>query len=53
MTDKEAECRIRELGERSRTLDALNPECKSVYEEIIALIPRVQEAVGRWLDDLG
>ena len=53
MTDKEAEDRLYELGERSRTLDALDPECKKVYEEIISLVPRAQEAVGRWLDDLG
>lgn len=53
MTDKEAEDRLHELGERSRALDALDPECKDVYEEIITLIPRAQEAVGRWLDDLG
>lgn len=53
MTDKEAECSLRELGERSRKLNALDPECKKVYEEIITLIPRVQEAIGRWLDDLG
>lgn len=52
MTDKEVEARFHNLGERSRALDALDPECKIVYEEIITLIPRVQEAVGRWLDDL-
>lgn len=53
MTDKEAENRLRELGERSKALNALDPECKKVYEEIITLIPQAQEAVGRWLDDLG
>lgn len=52
MTDKDAEDRIRELNERAKVLDALDPECKRLYEEIITLIPRVQEAVGRWLDDL-
>lgn len=52
MTDKEVEARLHELGKRSRALDALDPECKSVYEEIITLIPRVQESVGRWMDDL-
>lgn len=52
MTDKEVEARLHELGERSRAMDALDPECKSVYGEIITLIPRVQESVGRWLDDL-
>ena len=52
MTDKEVEARLHELGERSRALDALDPECKSVYGEIITLIPRVQESVGRWMDDL-
>lgn len=53
MTDKEVEARLHELGERSRALDALDPECKRLYEEIVTLIPRAQEAVGRWLDDLG
>ena len=53
MTDKEVEARLHELGERSRTLGALDPECKKVYEEINSLIPQTQEAVGRWLDDLG
>ena len=53
MTDKEAEARLHELGERSRTLDALDPECKRLYEEIITLIPQAQESVGRWMDDLG
>ena len=53
MTDKEVEARLHKLGERSRALDALDPECKRLYEEIITLIPRVQESVGRWLDDLG
>lgn len=53
MTDKEVEARLHELGERSRALDALDPECKRLYEEIITLIPRAQEAVGRWMDDLG
>ncbi len=53
ITDKEVESRLHELGERSRTLDALDTECKKVYEEIITLIPRAQEAVRRWLDDLG
>ena len=53
MTDKAVESRLHELGERSRTLDALDPECKKVYEEIITLIPRAQEAVRRRLDDLG
>lgn len=53
MTDKELESRLHKLGERSRALDALDPECKRLYEEIITLIPRVQESVGRWLDDLG
>lgn len=53
MTDKEVEARLHELGERSRALDALDPECKRLYEEIITLITRAQEAVGRWLDDLG
>lgn len=52
MTDKDAEDRIRELNERAKVLDALDPECKKVYEEIITIIPRVQESVGRWLDDL-
>lgn len=52
MTDKEVEGRLHELGERSRALDTLDPECKKVYEEIITLIPRAQESVGRWLDDL-
>ncbi len=53
MTDKDVENRIRELNERAKILDALDPECKRLYEEIITLIPRAQEAVGRWLDDLG
>ena len=53
MTDKEAEARLHELDEKSRNLDALDPECKRLYEEIITIIPRVQESVGRWLDDLG
>lgn len=53
MTDKDVEDRIRELNERAKVLDALDPECKKVYEEIITLIPRAQESVGRWLDDLG
>lgn len=53
MTDKYVENRIRELNERTKVLDALDPECKKVYEEIITLIPRAQESVGRWLDDLG
>lgn len=53
MTDKDVEDRIRELNERAKILDALDPECKRLYEEIITLIPRAQEAVGRWLDDLG
>ena len=52
MTDKEVEARLHELGERSRALDALDPECKRLYEEIITLIPRAQEAVRRRLDDL-
>lgn len=52
MTNKDVEDRIRELNERAKALDALDPECKKVYEEIITLIPRVQESVGRWLDDL-
>ena len=51
MTDKDVEDRIRELNERAKVLDALDPECKKVYEEIITIIPRVQESVGRWLDD--
>lgn len=53
MTDKEVESRLHELGERSRALGALDPECKKVYEEIISIVPRAQEAVRRWLDDLG
>lgn len=53
MTGKDVEERIRELNERAKILDALDPECKRLYEEIITLIPRAQEAVGRWLDDLG
>lgn len=53
MTDKKAEDRLHELGERARAMDALDPECKRLYEEIITLIPRTKEAVGRWLDDLG
>lgn len=53
MTDKDVEDRIRELNERAKILDALDPECKRLYEKIITLIPRAQEAVGRWLDDLG
>lgn len=52
MTNKDVEDRIRELNERAKALDALDPKCKKVYEEIITLIPRVQESVGRWLDDL-
>ena len=52
MTNKDVEDRIRELNERAKALDALDPVCKKVYEEIITLIPRVQESVGRWLDDL-
>ena len=52
MIDKDVEDRIRELNERVKVLDALDPECKKVYEEIITIIPRVQESVGRWLDDL-
>ena len=52
MIDKYVEDRIRELNERAKVLDALDPECKKVYEEIITIIPRVQESVGRWLDDL-
>ena len=52
MTGKDVEDRIRELNERAKILDALDPGCKKVYEEIITLIPRVQESVGGWLDDL-